>query len=204
MALTVKKTGETQVSLARAMLPWFALAVILTILQIIPEAPILLRFDRSAIADGQIWRLLTANFVHLGWSHLAFNGAGLLAVGWLFAEDGTAGEWAFILVFSGIAASLGMYFWTPEVSFCVGLSGALHGLFSAGCLIWIREGVGVGFGLLLALVIKLTYEQTAGSMPFSEGLVGGPVVTDAHLWGAIAGIIAISILWLRSMLRARL
>ena len=39
-----------------------------------------LRFERTAIADGELWRLLTSNWVHLGWWHLFLNEMGLLVL----------------------------------------------------------------------------------------------------------------------------
>lgn len=204
MSLTVKKAGETLGFLTATMWPWLALALVMTVLQLLPEAQSWLRFDRALIAAGEGRRLFTANFIHLGWGHLTLNVAGLLMIGWLFAEDFPVRDWALILLISALASSIGIWFWTPDVDRCVGLSGALHGLFAAGCLAWIRAGLGVGIGLLLALAGKLLYEQTAGSMPLSEGFVGGPVVTDAHLCGAIGGILAVALLWLWRGLRARL
>jgi membrane associated rhomboid family serine protease len=32
-----------------------------------------LRYDRVGLADGQLWRLLTGHFVHLGLEHAALN-----------------------------------------------------------------------------------------------------------------------------------
>ena len=204
MSLTVKKAGETAGLLTAAMRPWLGLAFIMTVLQLIPDAPSWLRFDRVLIGTGEVWRLFTANFIHLGWGHLALNVAGLLVLGWLFAEDFPVRDWGLILVISALASSLGIWFWAPDVDRCVGLSGALHGLFAAGGLAWVRAGLGGGIGLLLGGAGKLVYEQTAGSMPFSADVVGGPVVTEAHLWGAIGGILAVALLWLWCELRARL
>jgi len=39
-----------------------------------------LRYQRGAILDGQWWRLISGNLVHLGWSHLLLNLAGLILV----------------------------------------------------------------------------------------------------------------------------
>jgi membrane associated rhomboid family serine protease len=57
--------------------------------------------------------------------------------------------------------------------------------------------------LVLALVLlgKLAYEQIAGPLPGSEQSTGGAVVVVAHLYGAIAGVVAAAILAIRSRLR---
>lgn len=172
----------------RELRAWFAVAALMTGLQLLPvEWRDLLRYDRDALAAGEAWRALTANFIHLGWYHLFLNGAAFLVIGWLFADEAPTGWWAFALLISGAASSIGMYWWTPDAIWVVGMSGALHGLFVFGAVCWIAGGFRFGWGLLIGVAGKLLWEQTAGAMPFSEGLVGGPVVTDAHLWGAIGG-----------------
>lgn len=35
----------------------------------------LLQYDRQAIADGQLWRVVTGHLVHIGLEHLAWDAA---------------------------------------------------------------------------------------------------------------------------------
>lgn len=179
-------------------MPWVVVAALMAALQGLPDASEWMRYERDALGAGEWWRVLTANFIHLGWAHLALNAAGLLMIGWLFAEDYSTLQWGWILLCCSVAASVGLYVLTPEIAWCVGMSGALHGLFAAGAIAWVRDGVGLGGWLLAGEALKLGYEQTMGAMPFSEGVVGGGVVTDAHLWGAIGGVCAAAAtLWWR-------
>jgi rhomboid family GlyGly-CTERM serine protease len=175
----------------QALIPAVALTLLMTFFQALPAG---LRdwmpYERIEIGNGQVWRILTGNFIHLGWGHLLLNGCGLLVIAWLFAPDRRNGQWASALLFSCLATGIGLYLFNPDVYWCVGLSGALHGLFVVGALGWIEEGHGQGRWLLAGLVLKLTFEQTVGEMPFSGGIVGGTVITDAHTWGAIGGLIA--------------
>jgi len=187
------------------MVPWLAVAALMAALQALPEEwRAMLRYDRDALASGQVWRILTANFIHLGWRHLALNVAGFLMIGWLFADEVSARSWLVVLILCCLASSLGLYWFTPDVYWVVGMSGALHGLFVFGALSWISHGYHAGWGLLLGVAGKLFWEHAMGAVPLSESVVGGPVVTDAHLWGAIGGVIAglSYALWRR--LRARL
>ena len=39
-----------------------------------------LRFERQSIVAGDLWRLLSGHLVHLGWTHLLLNLAGLALV----------------------------------------------------------------------------------------------------------------------------
>lgn len=161
----------------------------MALLQALPEGTRhMLSYARIEVSNGQVWRLLTGNFVHLGWGHLILNVAGLLAIAFLFAEDRPAWQWAGHLLICSIATSLGLYFLNPEIFWCVGLSGALHGLFIVGAMIWVTSGISLGKWLLAGVGLKLLWEQAIGEMPFSGGIVGGTVVTDAHLWGAVSGL----------------
>ena len=149
-----------------------------------------LRYDRAEVATGAIWRLLTANFIHLGWSHLALNATGMVLMSWIFGRDWPAHRWVLAVLIAGFFSSLGVHAASPEVAWMIGLSGALHGLFAFGAVGWVRLDDKLGWALLAGLAIKLTYEQLTGSLAIYEPIVGGPIVTDAHLWGAAGGLIA--------------
>ncbi len=149
-----------------------------------------LRFDRAALEAGQWWRLLSANLVHLGYGHLALNIAGLLLVYLLVWPNLRGAQWALVTLLSMLGVGAGLYLLNPQLDWYVGFSGALHGLLVAGCLAEPRERRWQGALLLLALVGKLAWEQWRGSLPGTAALSGGPVVVDAHLYGAIAGACA--------------
>lgn len=148
-----------------------------------------LRFDRELIAAGDWWLLLSANLVHLGWNHWLLNCAGLLLIYMLFGEDFSVAFWLALLVFDSIALALCLYWFKPDLYWYVGLSGSLHGLFAAGLYAeWRRSK---GFALLLggALLAKLIWEQLYGAMPGSAEAAGGPVVVEAHSYGALWGVV---------------
>jgi len=146
-----------------------------------------LRFDRAAILDGQWWRLLSGHLVHLGAHHMLLNLAALL-LGYLLCGDVfDFGRWLLILLGSMLGIGLGLLLFDPGLVWYVGLSGALHGLLAAGALALIRRREGVGWALLVLLVGKLVWEQTAGPIPWTAAASGGPVVVDAHFYGALSG-----------------
>ncbi len=150
-----------------------------------PAARTVLRYQREAILDGQFWRLITGQLVHLGWSHLGLNLAGLALLTALFGPVLRSMAAVWTGAFAGTA--LGLLVLEPELQWYVGLSGALHGLFAAGALTLIARDGREGWLLLGALVLKLVWEQLAGPLPGSESWTGGPVVTAAHLYGALGG-----------------
>jgi rhomboid family GlyGly-CTERM serine protease len=150
-------------------------------------ARLALRYDRGAILHGEVWRLFTGNFVHLGIGHLLEDMAGAVLL-WLLFEDVLSG-WrtpAAVLV-GALAVGLGLFIGDPGVGWYVGISGALDTLWAAGSLGLIRRRDRFGWMLALVLLAKLAYEQTLGPLPFSSASTGGQVVVDAHLYGALAG-----------------
>jgi rhomboid family GlyGly-CTERM serine protease len=165
----------------------------LVALQLLPgEWQRALWYDRDAITAGQYWRLLTGNLIHLGWMHLALNVGALLIGIWVFYPARNPIAWALAQVVCSIVSCLGLYFFSPGIGWCVGMSGALHGLLMIGAIDWIRQGDRVGWLLLVVWTAKLIWEQTEGAMPFSAETVGSAVVTDAHLWGAVGGLLYVA------------
>jgi len=144
-----------------------------------------LNYER-AMLPAQWWRLLTAHFVHLDAAHTALNCMGVVLMWALFARDYSPLRWLAIYLFASLCISLGLWRWNPEVTYYVGASGALHGVMTAGTLAHIRRGDLDGWILAAFMVAKLSYEQFAGAMPFSES---GTTIIDAHLYGAVGGFV---------------
>ena len=96
------------------------------------DTALALRYERALIADGDWWRCLTGSLVHTGWPHLAVNIAALALAAVSVGEALALAGWAFCLVVSAIAVGLGLWYWSPDVDWYLGASGALHGLFVAG------------------------------------------------------------------------
>lgn len=180
--------------LARHALP-FALALLCVTAMIGGhDLRLWLRYDRAAILQGEVWRLVTAHLVHLGWKHLAMNLAGLGLIWLLFHRVYTTAQWLLVTCLSMLGVSLGLLAVLPAVQWYVGLSGVLHGLFVAGALASLAAGYRAELLLLALLTLKLTWEQLHGPLPGSEDFAGGHVLVESHLFGAIAGLLAAAIL----------
>jgi len=149
-----------------------------------------LRYERLAIEHGEWWRLVTGHFVHLGWQHLALNVMGLALMWALFFPDYRPSHWAVIALASMLAIDLGFYFLDRDLVWYVGLSGLLHGVMAAGTLAHLRRRERDAWVLVPFLVGKLIWEQYSGAMPYSADSAGGPVVVDAHLYGALGALLA--------------
>ncbi len=153
-----------------------------------------LRYDRLQLTQGQFWRWLSGHLVHASWSHAWLNLAGLWVVWFLFKERlaGKFGWW--VVIVSILTMDLGFWFRDTELGWYVGLSGLLHGFFTAAAFDEFWRGVKGGVWLLVGVVAKLVYEQAFGALPMTAEASGGPVWVNSHLYGAIGGLIA-AITW---------
>ena len=161
----------------------------------------LLRYQRSAVEDGELWRLLTAHVVHLGPEHLGMNVAGLVLVWLLVGRRYSANGWLLVLLAGVMTTGAGFWFLDPDLRWYVGLSGLLHGLLLAGALGGLRSMPVESSILTIGLVAKLVYEQFAGPVPGSESLAGGAVIVNAHLYGMICGGITALLLLLHQRIQ---
>jgi rhomboid family GlyGly-CTERM serine protease len=160
------------------------------------HARLLLRYEREAVLQGEYWRLLTGHLVHGSWLHLWLNCAGLGLIAALFPDHYSTRQWLLIGLLSLVTIDLGFVFWEPQLTWYVGLSGVLHGALAAGAIAWWRyETKRLALALSLIFAGKLLWEQLHGALPLSGGLA---VVVDAHLYGAIGGVIAGTILWMNT------
>jgi rhomboid family GlyGly-CTERM serine protease len=179
---------------------WIWLLLILLALDAVlglgDSASQLLRYDRSAIAAGGWWRLLTAHIVHLDVHHLVLNELGLVLMWSLFAEDYDAVEWCTIVLSGALAISCGLWWLSPRVGWYVGASGVLHTVMAAGTAKHLAERSWDRWILIIGLCVKLAWEQW--------GRAPAPlIVVDAHLYGACSGFVVGAALSLRIAIMRR-
>lgn len=184
------------------LLPGLAAVIALSIALAGDSGREFLRYDRPAIGAGEVWRLLSGHFAHLGFSHLALNLAGLALVWILIADYLSRRQWLLIAVIVLAGIDLGFWLLQPQLMGYVGLSGLLHGLLAAGIVAGLGRGRPELLALAVVLVGKLAYEQLAGPLPGSETTTGGAVIVAAHAYGAIAGVIGGGIMRIRVRERA--
>ena len=156
-----------------------------------------LRFDRNGILSGEIWRLFTGHLAHLSWTHILTNLLGLALVWGLFGHHLPTKRWLHVIVFNALGVSLLLLVVDSHILWYVGLSGVLHGMFLVGCLYDMRSGRWDSKLLLAVLIGKLLWEQLREPVSESSSIIhqlvelfmGGAVIVDAHLFGAIMGFI---------------
>ena len=178
---------------------WLWLLIIVLILDLVlglgDNVGEVLRYDRSAIAAGGWWRLLTAHMVHLDLHHLILNELGLVLIWSLFAADYDLVEWCVIVCAGALAISSGLFWLSPHVAWYVGASGVLHSIMAAGCAKHFALKSWDRWLLAVCLCAKLAYEQLGGrEQPL--------VVVDAHLYGALSGfVVGAALSWRTAIIR---
>ncbi len=165
-----------------------------------------LQFDRSAVLQGQLWRLLTGNMVHWSVEHFLLDVGAFAIVGLMYERRLRHYPW--MLTAAGMAVGCGVLLFLPEMSTYRGLSGVDSGQFAAVlCIECMAAGGQIRRWLWVApptaiFAVKILYECSTGQMFFgteSLGTIGLPTPL-AHAAGAVAGILAtVTTPWLEKL-----
>lgn len=154
-------------------------------LQVFPD--LFIYWRPSLLAE--FWRLWTAHWVHVGWMHFFLNMLAFACLPFIFPH---ARNWhlCVLLLLLPPFISLIFYFYLPYIEAYAGLSGVLHGLYTAVGLVYLQYPKERKFAILVLLLIaaKLVWENTIGQTGTAQ-LIGSPVLTEAHLIGAIGGVL---------------
>lgn len=171
-------------------MPYLVVACLSIVLYFLGDmATDLSEFSRQALEHMQWWRLVTAHFVHTNGIHLLLNLTGLLLLWLLHGEYTEPRSFYLLLIILTIVVSSGVYFFSLHLASYVGLSGVLHGVFAWGVIQDIKWKRKSGYLLLLGLTIKIIEEQWFSSNELMGNLIQAKVAVDAHLYGAIGGLI---------------
>lgn len=146
-----------------------------------------LQYQRAAVLHGQVWRLLTGSLVHLSWLHLTRDLAGLFLIWGLFAHALNERTWLAALLGSTLAVGLGLLAFDPGIAWYVGVSGSLFGMFCAGALYEYGTRPLYASALLLGMSGVIVWTLVAGGLPGETDGLGGNIVPQAHLYGALGG-----------------
>ena len=132
-----------------------------------------------AVADGEVYRLVTSGFLHFGVVHLLFNGFSLWILGTMLEPAMGRARFALIFFVSLLAGSFGALLLKPE-ALTAGASGAVFGLMGAAFVYMRHRGFdpmqsGLGFWLLFGIVYSFRPGISLGG--HIGGLVGGALAT---------------------------
>lgn len=205
---------------------WFLPAVLgLTWLAaaLLPDSFASWRYDRTALAGGEWWRLLTAHFAHLNLTHLALNLLGLWLIAEFLRHPMPVARMGAAMACSIACIDLALWQLHPDVQWYAGGSGVLHGLWAASALqCWLggfsdtaTRGKGslaglchpsfsriAGAAAAFLLLVKLAAEAWIGPSTTTQAWIGSPVIDAAHRFGALGGALGWLLAWFLARLRA--
>ncbi len=169
-----------------------AVVLILALLAFIFDEQIanFLIYNRDLVTQGENWRYLTGHFLHTNGNHFMLNAAAVVLLWALHGQYYNHVNYWIIFIFSAITCGLAIHWFSLDINLYVGLSGVLHGFFFWGALMDIKHQEKTGYLLLLGVVLKIAHEQFYGASADVEALIESSVATDAHMFGAIGGLLA--------------
>jgi membrane associated rhomboid family serine protease len=142
------------------------------------------------VAQGQVWRIFTAMFLHFNLLHIGLNMLTLFLIGGVV--ELFYGKWRYLLIYlgAGIVGGIVTYFVMPPETLAAGASGAIFGVFGAlGVFYFVnRQALGrYGTGAITNWLFWLGINLVFG---FSVAGIG---IWD-HIGGLVAGIVIAALL----------
>jgi rhomboid family GlyGly-CTERM serine protease len=174
---------------------WRFVAVIIPLMILLQAiGPEYFRYQSDWTLTGQIWRMVTAHWVHVGWLHLLLNGLGLVVCVSLTSPGWSIGRWLMISITMATGISIMLTLNNPEVIDYAGYSGVLYGLYVLAAISLFPRDRLVAVLVITAIAGKVIMEQF-NFYDFNSGdIIGARVIVDAHLYGLLMAI-AIALVW---------
>src|SRR5262245_6032417 len=166
----------------------------------------------ALVRQGQWWRLVTFNFLHIGLMHLLFNSSALYSIGPRVEEIFGSQKFVFAYVGTGIASGVASYLFLPAET--AGASGAIFGLIGLLAAYGYRQGGSFGRDLMRQMLIwagigiVFGFFIGANNVAHVGGFIAGGALgfvlepdapsttTSASVWNATAiaciGLVAVS------------
>lgn len=167
---------------------YFAAIMVVTLVLQYPDFKEYLVLDRDLFLSGQYWRLITGNIVHTNIYHWLMNILALFLMFVIFKPK--IKEFEIIGFVLSVLVGTGIIIGT-EIETYYGLSGMLHGVFAYYVIKDFFANKEKRTSLIMAtlLVIKLVSEQIWDINTGTELIIQANVATEAHLYGALSGVI---------------
>ncbi len=137
----------------------------------------------STLASGQVWRLLTPDFLHFSWTHIIFNSVMLWFLGSQIEWFDGRGRLLTLFVVTSIFSN-GLQYLVSGPLFG-GLSGVVYGILG---YCWLSQRKSPRFQFPSALVTFAVAWMVIGFTPFTEMLGLGRMANEAHLGGFVSGV----------------
>jgi len=136
---------------------------------------------KSAVWDGEVWRLLTCATLHANFMHIWMNGQALLGLGRMIESLTYRAYLAIVFLPSALCGSLFSLLLMPNTT-SVGASGGIMGLVGFLAVLGYRRKEFLPPGFFKSILMNICF---IGAI----GLVGFAIIDNAaHLGGLLAGV----------------
>lgn len=163
------------------------------VVSISPQLTSWLQYDRTAILDGEIWRVFTGHITHWSKSHLFWDVLVFMVLAGI-AEWFSRGRYFLCMAVGSLAISLLNLALLPEMIYYRGLSGLDSAMFMLLLAIFYRRNTSLNNMQKMLYVFsavlffgKSAYELTTGQALFVQSSGLFIPVPLAHLAGALVG-----------------
>jgi len=154
------------------------------------DAASALVYNRHQILSGEVWRIVTCNWVHFSSSHFAYDVLAFALAGSLIELRGHPG-FGWVCLLSPTLIGLAVFLTQPDLELFGGLSGmatgsavflSLHGLREHNAWRWIC------WFALAVIAVKIGLEFATGQLAFAQsGALALKPVPASHVAGGLSG-----------------
>ncbi|MBI1745596.1 MAG: rhomboid family intramembrane serine protease [Acidobacteria bacterium] len=131
------------------------------------------------VKQGQLWRWVTAIFLHGGIIHIGFNSVVLYSIGPVMEQIYGRSKFIFIYLVTGVCGYVASGWVLPDTAPTIGASGSIFGLIGVMAVYGHRRGGSYGMGIRRGMIQWAIYSLVFG---FFVGANNA-----AHLGGLISG-----------------
>lgn len=147
-------------------------------------------FNRDAIMQGELWRLLTGHWVHSDTEHMLLNLAAFAFLGCMIEMSLGRYKLYSALIVGMCLVNTWLWIFIPTLDFYCGLSGILNTLLFVILIDgWLRTRKFIFLFIAVAATAKVVFELIQSSAIFSH--TTWPAIPEAHLAGTLAAVILI-------------
>jgi membrane associated rhomboid family serine protease len=137
---------------------------------------------KSAVWDGEVWRLLTCATLHVNFMHIWMNGQALIGLGRMIESLTDRAYLAIVFLPSALCGSVFSLLLMPNTT-SVGASGGLMGLVGFLAVLGYRRKEILPSGFFKSILMNICFMGVVG-------LVGFAIIDNAaHLGGLLAGAV---------------
>lgn len=141
------------------------------------------------------WRLLTAHWVHLTAGHALLNLAAFTGFAFVLPDLGRTRPVLLLILAASFSVDLGVLLLHADLAWYVGFSGVLYGMAAGAAVLSTARRRPAGPVILVGLAVKLAFDELYGTPAGTIAIVGGKVLSEAHLYGVSGGVLAGLFLW---------